>query len=334
VPVSNLGVTLPAGFSYRHGSTTGAVTVDPQVGGAGSQTLTWAGPINVPAGGTTSLHFGANASANPGAYSTTVQANVDAPFSVAVASAGAPVTVVAAGGSGSSGGGGSSSSGGSSTDTTTTSTTTTTTTTDPATVPPPAFEQSADVEPVSGEVLVRSAGTTDFVPLTSATQVGFGSEIDASNGRVEVTTVDSQGTLYHADFYEGRFLIRNQLENGITVLQLSGSDFSVCKKATKRTLAAADKNPKEKKAKKGKKSKKKVKQSKRVVRHLWASGTGKFRTRGRYIAATVHGTTWLTQDRCDGTRAYVQEGVVDVRDLVKHKTIRLGAGQSYLARKR
>jgi hypothetical protein len=216
----------------------------------------------------------------------------------------------------------------------TTTTTTTTTTTDPATVPPPAFEQSADVEPVSGDVLVRSAGSTGFVPLTSATQVGFGSEIDATNGRVEVTTVDSQGTLYHADFYEGRFLIRNQLENGITVLQLSGSDFSVCKKTPKRALAAADKNPKDKKDKKGKKSKKKVKQSKRVVRHLWASGTGKFRTRGRYIAATVHGTTWLTQDRCDGTRAFVQEGVVDVRDLVRHKTIRLGAGQSYVARPR
>ena len=77
---------------------------------------------------------------------------------------------------------------------------------------------------------------------------------------------------------------------------------------------------------------KKVKRSKKVVRHLWGSGKGKFRTKGRYIAATVHGTTWLTEDRCDGTRAFVQEGVVDVRDLVKHKTIQLGAGQSYVAR--
>ena len=87
-----------------------------------------------------------------------------------------------------------------------------------------------------------------------------------------------------------------------------------------------------KKAKSKPKKAKKVKRSKKVVRHLWGSGKGKFRTKGRFIAATVHGTTWLTEDRCDGSRAFVQEGVVDVRDLVKHKTIQLGAGQSYVAR--
>ena len=137
------------------------------------------------------------------------------------------------------------------------------------------------------------------------------------------TTVDANGTIYHADFYEGRFLIGKQLADGVTVLQLSGSDFKSCK-AAKRTLSAFD-NKKPKKAKK-------VKRSKKVVRHLWGSGKGKFRTKGRFIAATVHGTTWLTEDRCDGSRAFVQEGVVDVRDLVKHKTIQLGAGQSYVAR--
>ena len=83
---------------------------------------------------------------------------------------------------------------------------------------------------------------------------------------------------------------------------------------------------------KTKKKTKKKKRSKKVVRHLWGSGKGKFRTKGRYIAATVHGTTWLTEDRCDGTRSFVQEGVIDARYLVKHKTIQLGAGQSYVAR--
>jgi hypothetical protein len=99
-------------------------------------------------------------------------------------------------------------------------------------------------------------------------------------------------------------------------------------------LAAEDGKKPKKHAKKKKKNVKKVKHSKKVVRHLWGSGTGKFRTRGRYIAATVAGTTWLTEDRCDGTRTYVQEGVISARDLVKHKTIRLGAGQSYVARPR
>ena len=168
---------------------------------------------------------------------------------------------------------------------------------------------------------MRLPGTSAFVPLTNPEQVDFGTEFDTTNGRVTLTTVDSDGTVYHADFYEGTFLLAKQLPNGVTLLQLTRGDFKSCKLA-KRTLQSVDKKPKKKKAKR----------STKVVRHLWGSGKGKFRTKGRYVAATVHGTTWLTQDRCDGTRAYVQEGVVDVRDLVKHKTIQLGAGQSYIAR--
>ena len=41
---------------------------------------------------------------------------------------------------------------------------------------------------------------------------------------------------------------------------------------------------------------------------------GEFRTKGKYSAATVRGTEWLTQDYCDGTLTQVKTGVVDVRD--------------------
>jgi uncharacterized repeat protein (TIGR01451 family) len=323
VAVSNLGVTLPVGFSYQPGSTTGTVTADPQVGGASPLLLTWAGPIDVPGNESTSLHFAATASASPGAYAAGVSANVDVPFTLAVTNATAPITVLGPAGSTQSAGGGSTPQTGSSPSQGPPPATGPTAPTKP-TVAPPVFQKSADVEPVSGNVFVRLPGSTDFVPLTSEIQVGFGAEIDATGGRVAVSTVDANGTLYHADFYEGQFLVRNQFANGITVLQLSGSSFKSCKAAKKRTLAAFDKK-KPKKAKKAKVSKK-------VVRHLWGSGKGKFRTRGRYVAASVHGTTWLTEDRCDGTRAFVQEGVVDVRDLVKHKTVQLGAGQSYVGK--
>ena len=40
---------LPQGFSYIAGSSTGATTANPTVGG---QTLTWNGPFTVPGGGT------------------------------------------------------------------------------------------------------------------------------------------------------------------------------------------------------------------------------------------------------------------------------------------
>jgi hypothetical protein len=57
--------------------------------------------------------------------------------------------------------------------------------------------------------------------------------------------------------------------------------------------------------------------TKRRVRKLWGDGRGRFRTRGRYGAATVRGTKWLTLDRCDGTKVRVVRGKVSVQDLVR-----------------
>ena len=69
----------------------------------------------------------------------------------------------------------------------------------------------------------------------------------------------------------------------------------------------------------------------RPVRRLWGKGKGKFRTRGRYAAAAVRGTWWLTADYCDRTLVSVKAGVVAVTDLVKRKTVLVRAGQSYTA---
>ena len=67
------------------------------------------------------------------------------------------------------------------------------------------------------------------------------------------------------------------------------------------------------------------------MRQLWGSAKGAFRTKGRFASATVRGTFWFIQDRCDGTLTQVIEGTVDVLDTVKHKTVSVTAGQSYLA---
>ena len=56
--------------------------------------------------------------------------------------------------------------------------------------------------------------------------------------------------------------------------------------------------------------------------------------RGRYSAATVLGTKWTIADRCDGTLTHDITDSVAVTDFVRHKTIILHAGQSYLARAR
>jgi uncharacterized repeat protein (TIGR01451 family) len=65
VTVDSIFDVLPAGFTYVNGSTTGVTTSEPVIQG---QTLTWAGPINVPANGDVTLHFDVLVSAVPGDY--------------------------------------------------------------------------------------------------------------------------------------------------------------------------------------------------------------------------------------------------------------------------
>jgi hypothetical protein len=69
-----------------------------------------------------------------------------------------------------------------------------------------------------------------------------------------------------------------------------------------------------------------------VLQSMKSSAHGKFRTRGRYSAATVRGTAWTISDRCDGTLVTVQRHTVLVQDFVRHVTVLVRAGHRYLAR--
>ena len=69
-------------------------------------------------------------------------------------------------------------------------------------------------------------------------------------------------------------------------------------------------------------------------RKLWGDGKGKFRTKGRYSAATVRGTKWLVQDSCSGTLTRVTSGSVLVRDAVRKRNVIVRAGKRYTARPR
>ena len=77
---------------------------------------------------------------------------------------------------------------------------------------------------------------------------------------------------------------------------------------------------------------KKKKGPKSVLGKLWGNGKGKFRTSGKYSSATVRGTIWLVEDRCDGTLTKVSAGRSQVRDFKRKKTVTVKAGHSYLAR--
>ena len=97
VDLSTITDTLPAGFHYFAGSTTGATTANPSVAG---QTLTWNGPLTVPAesdgvSGTLSLHFRATVSTTAGTYMNNAGATSDL-FTIAPTGDTAPVRVRAA----------------------------------------------------------------------------------------------------------------------------------------------------------------------------------------------------------------------------------------------
>jgi hypothetical protein len=149
-------------------------------------------------------------------------------------------------------------------------------------------------------------------PLTTGTQIPLGATVDATNGTVSLESISPSGATQTARFTGAIFKI-TQAANGVTDLTLVGGNFGVCStKSTRRTASAAA--------------------APTVVRSLWGSGQGSFSTLGRYAAATVRGTIWKTDDRCDGTLIYVKRGVVSVRDLVLNKTVTLRAGHSYLAK--
>ncbi len=107
---------------------------------------------------------------------------------------------------------------------------------------------------------------------------------------------------------------RKRRAKGLTELRLKGSSFRRCRTATLGEGAGAARR--------------------RVIRRLSGNATGRFRTRGRHSAATVRGTKWIVEDRCDGTLTRVLRGRVAVRDFRRRKTILVRAGKSYLAKPR
>ncbi|HEY7708372.1 MAG TPA: hypothetical protein VH968_14500 [Gaiellaceae bacterium] len=181
----------------------------------------------------------------------------------------------------------------------------------PSAVPPPVAGVSVNVTPVSGVVRVRLPGSNRFVDLTSLRNVPVNSELDVTRGRVRLVSSAGGSRRQTGVFYQGRALIRQpRARRPVTTLQLSGP--LSCRRAR---LAGDD-------------------AAKPPRRRIWGSGKGRFRTRGRYASATVRGTTWLTEDRCDGTLVRVTVGRVEVLDQVRGRRVIVRAGQSYLARAR
>ena len=120
------------------------------------------------------------------------------------------------------------------------------------------------------------------------------------------------GQVQTADFYQGAFIV-TQTGGSKPITQLKLSTKLACPSSKKKAKTSA---------------------KRKKVRRLWGDGKGRFRTRGRHGAATVRGTKWLTEDRCNSTKISVKRGTVVVRDFVKRKNKIVKKGQSYVVRKK
>jgi hypothetical protein len=178
--------------------------------------------------------------------------------------------------------------------------------------PPPRAGKAVNVESEGGTTLVKLPGSSTYQRLKGGAQVPVGSVVDVTKGRMGLTS--SGGA---SDFSKGRFVVREPKVAGarVTTLALTGGSFAVCPKQTK----------------KAKRKTAGVAAAPRVVRQLLGSGKGRFRTSGRFASATVRGTVWTIQDRCDGTLVIVRKGTVGVTNLKTHKVVLVKAGKRYLA---
>jgi hypothetical protein len=156
----------------------------------------------------------------------------------------------------------------------------------------PVMGSTAVVDTVSGTVKVKKLGSDRYRTLTERTTIKLGATIDARHGKVKlVTAANTKGATQAGIFYDGAFVVSQaRAARAVTDLKLVKGSFGGCPKpGTTAAHSAA---------------------SRRVVRKLWASAHGRFRTRGRYAAATARGTTWLMEDYCDTSRTTSAGGTV------------------------
>ena len=220
------------------------------------------------------------------------------------------------------------------------------TTTHGATPPAPTLGKTFNLAPVKGIVLIKVHGK--FIPLTELTQIPKNTMVNALHGTLSLITAAPGGS-HPAHDAAAKGKGKEKGKGGKTKTQkgtFGGAIFKLSQAtggaskglATLTLVEGAFKGaPTYATCKKGGKKKagdaSAAAVSSKVLQLLHASAKGKFKTSGRYAAATVRGTKWTIADRCDGTITHDITDSVAVNDFVRHKTIILHAGQTYLAKK-
>ena len=179
-------------------------------------------------------------------------------------------------------------------------------------LPPPVTGKTFNSSVKRGTVSVKCPADRRFRGIRGDNDLRIGCQIDTRTGRIAITTTAGGGKTQTAQFYDGIFRVgQTRGARPITEVRLTGK-LENCAKKSKRASAAA---------------------RKRKGRRLWGKGKGRFRTRGKRSSALVRGTTWLVEDRCDGsTLTRVAEGTVTVRDFARRRNVTVKKGRRYVAK--
>jgi Ca2+-binding RTX toxin-like protein len=142
-----------------------------------------------------------------------------------------------------------------------------------------------------------------------------GSTIDARDGAVRVATArDSTGARQEISVSGGPFTVRQEARRRPTTdLRLVGSAQG-CTRSSNGPRAPIDAHV--------------------PTLKMRTNKPGNYRIKGKHSTAAPKGTSWVTEERCNGTFTRVRSGTVNVRDLERDRTVTLRAGESYLARPR
>jgi hypothetical protein len=200
----------------------------------------------------------------------------------------------------------------------------------PTTTPSPVIGKTLNVASVKGKVLIRLPNGHGFVALTEARQLPVGTKIDTRRGTIQLLAASTTAGKTQTGTFGGAVFGLAQAskgrDKGLTTLSLlegvvrGGPSYASCRARRAGGSSGAGAIA--------------ARVNRRTLQLLHATASGRFKTRGRYAAATVRGTIWDTADRCDGTLVRVRRGVVAVTDFVRHKTVTVRAGHSYLAKAR
>jgi hypothetical protein len=189
-----------------------------------------------------------------------------------------------------------------------------------AALQPPGFEPLKGVRP-GGETPAR------FVPLEGIASIPVESTIDARKGQVAMTTDAAfdrgadNGARQAGRFAAAIFTIKQSRRRRAAAAGRSTTDLVLrTPPGSARACATASERP-----------------PKGIVRSFTGAVTGPakgaFRAVGAASTTTVaRATTWITQDRCNGTLTEVGRGRATVFDRVARTSVTVRAGQAYRAR--